>query len=80
MKTCKYCHKELEEVECPKDTSKDNLVSSLPLPDIILIPIEILSYFFSKKDKKRKKIVTCNNKDCIDYLNGCFKRKKFISN
>jgi len=66
-KTCKYCHKELKEVECPKE---ENILSNLPLPEIILIPIILFSWIFSKKENK--KIITCNNKDCINYLNGCF--------
>jgi len=78
---CKYCHKPLEQTRCPEDTSDSFFFLSFFLEflgfvvSIIVLLLSYLSKHVNKPDRtKGKQIITCTNKDCIDYLNGCFKK------
>jgi hypothetical protein len=70
--SCKYCHKDLEKTKCPKDTSSIfwlDIFMELWTFSVYIVYL-LLSYFsktINKKEYKSKKIITCNNKDCIDY-------------
>ncbi|WP_428025569.1 hypothetical protein [Arcobacter sp.] len=75
---CKYCNKPLEKVKCPKNNA---LLENILLLDFLsdlknwtVSLLGLLLFSFSKKANKKDEkdlIITCTNKDCINYLDGC---------
>ena len=87
QRVCKYCHKELHEFDCNSVSSKNDMPKSKLLRwifkaiMIIEMPLAFLQLSVTKasrdaKLKKAGKIVTCINRDCIGYLDGCLGKGK----
>jgi len=74
---CKYCKQPKEKIDCAKyDKGCYDCVFSIH--EGITFILFILSLFFSsykEKLEKHKYKVTCVNKDCIGYLDGCYVNK-----
>ena len=78
---CKYCHKPQEKVECSKYHEDDEYDFSIhEVITFVLFTISVFLPSFKKKLDKHKYKMTCTNKDCIDYLKGCYvnRHKKTI--
>ena len=87
IKVCKYCRKELHEFDCNSLRSKNDMPKNKFLKWLFKIfmileaPLSFLQLSVteaSRDDKLKKagKIVTCTNKDCIGYLEGCMGKGK----
>ena len=77
MKNCKYCRQPLQEVDCAK-CNKVIGDLGLSIHEVITFIYWVISLFIgSYKDKliKHKYKTTCVNKDCINYLKGCWVNK-----
>ena len=73
---CKYCHKPLEKVECSKfNDSSEYDISFHEFFTFILWFISLFIDSYKKKLKEHKFKITCTNKDCIGYLDGCMVNK-----
>ena len=73
---CKYCHKPLEKIDCAKYEKSDEYAFSIH--ESITFVLYLISLFLpSYRDKleKHKYKITCINKDCIEYLKGCYVNK-----
>jgi len=76
---CKYCHKPKQKVDCIKEGRK--LMGSedgYSFHEAIAFVLWFLSLFFDSFKKRldnHKFKVTCYNKDCIGYLEGCYVNK-----
>ena len=86
-KVCKYCRKELQEFDCNSLRSKNDMPKNKFLKRLFKVfmileaPLAFLQLSVteaSRDDKLKKagKIVTCTNKDCISYLEGCMGKGK----
>jgi len=75
-KSCQYCHKKLERIECSKF---DNISEyDISIHEVITFVFWLISLFISsykKKLEEHKFKITCINKDCIGYLDGCMVNK-----
>jgi len=71
---CKYCKKELKKYDCNKLSKR---YKTLPLISFFvgdfLNFLRGFIFYESKKERMSNKgiVVTCVNKDCINYLSGC---------
>jgi len=77
---CRYCKKPLQYTKCPKnagETSPAEVIADIL--GVLGILLVIVTYIFTsssrKKELKNKKIITCTNPNCIDFLHGCFGKK-----
>ena len=73
---CQYCRKKLEKVECSKEC--DDSEDGMDIHEIVTFVFWIISLFISsykKKLEEHKFKITCINKDCIGYLDGCMVNK-----
>lgn len=78
---CKYCHKLLEKVDCAKYEQSDEYAFSIH--EVITFVLYVISLFlpsFRDKVEKHKYKITCTNKDCIEYLKGCYVNKHNYTN
>ncbi len=86
-KVCKYCGKELHEFDCSSLSTKNEIPTNKFLRwiykvfMIIEMPLTFLQLFVVETSKNRKfeeagKIITCTNRDCIGYLEGCLGKGK----
>ena len=71
-KNCKYCQIPLVNVKCPKNSETSTSIGS---GCWILSTILAILLFIFRFDKDKTKL-TCNNKDCIGYLENCFGKNK----
>jgi len=73
---CQYCHKKLKKVECSK--FNDDTESDVSFHEVVTFLFWVLSLFivsYKKKLEEHKFKITCVNKDCIGYLDGCMVNK-----
>ncbi len=73
---CKYCHQTMKKVDCAKEGK--NTEYDFSIHEFITFVLWLVSLFFSsykEKLEKHKFKITCVNKDCIGYLDGCYVNK-----
>ena len=73
---CKYCHKPLQKIECPKED--ENSEYDMNIHEFVTFILWFISLFvtsYKKKLEEHKFKITCVNEDCIGYLDGCMVNK-----
>ena len=73
---CKYCHKPLKKIECPKEDEDSEYGMNIhELVTFILWFISLFVTSYKKKLEEHKFKITCVNEDCIGYFDGCMVNK-----
>jgi len=73
---CKYCHKPLEKIKCPKEDEDSEYAMNIhESVTFILWLISLFVTSYKKKLEEHKFKTTCVNEDCIGYLDGCMVNK-----
>ena len=76
VKSCQYCHKKLEKVECSRfNNSSEYDISFHEIVTFVFWFVSLFIASYKEKLKAHKFKITCTNKDCIGYLNGCMVNK-----
>ena len=80
---CKYCHQAMQKVDCAKK-HENNVIDdehdyTFSIHEFITFLLWVISLFVSsykEKLEQHKYKITCVNKDCLGYLNGCYVNRK----
>ena len=76
---CQYCHKPKQKVDCVKEGRRlMGSIDGYSIHEFIAFILWFLSLFFKSYKKKLEEHrfkITCANKDCIGYLDGCYVNK-----
>ena len=73
---CKYCHKTMKKVNCAEEEQNIDYAFSIhEFVTFVLWFVSLFKHSYKEKLEKHKFKITCVNKDCIGYLDGCYVNK-----